>query len=247
MNWKLEDGASKYDEMFNLIHSLGGKLNDNSGKFAKGRFMELVLCNTIPNCEHVDQIGYDLQTPDKKIEVKSQQGCLFTKKKGEQKEKTASIRIKNFKGEGNITVEETCSLCDEYYFIDTLSPTTYSLAKIESNKLTDKNIAEWFASSDGLNVKIKTQYLDFLCRPKDITIYNSKEATEHYDVESNSVIMASFWKCLGKVTEEQFDEISRKVKEIHMGKSAEPETKIKTRSRRGFYNFFTKAKGVIKW
>lgn len=223
--------------MFNVIDSLGSKLNDSSGKFAKGRFMEQVLCNTIPDCLHVDQVGYDLQTPDKKIEVKSQQGCLFTEKKGEQKKKTSSIRIKNFNGEGNISVEETCSLCDEYYFIDTLSPTTYSLAKIASSKLLDSEVAQWSAKSDGLDVQIKTQYLDFLCRPTDIMIYNNPEARRYYDIESSSVVMLSYLKCLGKVTEEQYEEITKKVREMSYGK--------KTRSRSVFYNFFTKAKQVI--
>lgn len=225
--------------MFNVIDSLGSKLNDSSGKFAKGRFMEQVLCNTIPDCLHVDQVGYDLQTPDKKIEVKSQQGCLFTEKKGEQKKKTSSIRIKNFNGEGNISVEETCSLCDEYYFIDTLSPTTYSLAKIASSKLLDSEVAQWNAKSDGLDVQIKTQYLDFLCRPTDITIYNNPEARRYYDIESSSVVMLSYLKCLGKVTEEQYEEITKKVREMSYGK--------KTRSRKGFYGFFTKAKELVKW
>lgn len=225
--------------MFNVIDSLGSKLNDSSGKFAKGRFMEQVLCNTIPDCLHVDQVGYDLQTPDKKIEVKSQQGCLFTEKKGEQKKKTSSIRIKNFNGEGNISVEETCSLCDEYYFIDTLSPTTYSLAKIASSKLLDSEVAQWSAKSDGLDVQIKTQYLDFLCRPTDITIYNNPEARRYYDIESSSVVMLSYLKCLGKVTEEQYEEITKKVREMSYGK--------KTRSRKGFYGFFTKAKELVKW
>ena len=239
MDWQIKSGLWTYNNMFNLIDSLGSKLNDNSGKFAKGRFMEQVLCRTIPDCVHVDQIGYDLQTPDRKIEVKSQQGCLYTGKRGEQKEKTSFIRIKNFKGEGNITIEETCSYCDEYYFIDTLSPTTYSLAKIESHKLLDSEIAEWKSKTDGLDVQIKTQYLDFLCRPTDITIYNSEEARKHYDIESSSVIMLSYLKCLGKVTEEQYEEITRKVREMNYGK--------RTRSRNAFYNFFTKAKQVMNF
>jgi len=242
LDYQIKSGLWTYNNMFNLINSLGNKLNDNSGKFAKGRFMEQVLCNTIPNCKHVDQIGYDLQTPDKKIEVKSQQGCLFTEVKGNQKAKTSSIRIKNFKGEGNTSVEETCSLCDEYYFIDTLSPITYSVAKIESYKLLNKEIAKWKEETDGLNVQINTDYLDFLCRPKDITIYNSEEARNHYDTESNAVIMSSYWKCVGNVPEEQFDEVTKKIKSILFPKPITP-----TRSRRGFYNFFTRMKGAVKW
>lgn len=175
-----------HNDVFNLVCCIGNSLNSNLGKPIKGRFIESCIAKTMSECEHVDQEGYDLLVAGwYKIEVKSLQHCLFTKS-GKPKPKTSKITIKNVRGKGEMTIADICSKFNELIVVDTGSESSYCVASISSESLLKPEAADWFESKDGRQVQIKTQYMDFLVLPSDITI--DKDSNNTYNTEATKII-----------------------------------------------------------
>ncbi len=175
-----------YDDVFNLIYAVGSSLNCNLGKPIKGRFVESVICKTIENSDHIDEEYDILVSGSHRVEVKSLKHCLFTEKGNPKKNKTSKITLKNVRGEGDYDYHYICSKFDELYIVDTGNDLSYSIAKIDSEDLLNPDIANWDSTKDGFQCQIKIEYLNFLCKPDDITI--DKDNIEQYDTGAAQIV-----------------------------------------------------------
>jgi hypothetical protein len=165
-----------YNKFFDTVSSVGYELNSRKDRFIKSDVFELALAIiSRGEIEWVDQIGYDhfLRLSNKTMEMKTQAGCLFTKK-GNTKKRTAKIKLTNtLKKSMKATMEETA----DYLLLADTGPGSYGLAIVPYKIAVEK--AERVA--DGFLVQFEAEDLEYIFKPsmyipgKSIKKMNLKE------------------------------------------------------------------------
>lgn len=147
-------------QFFDVVTSVGNELNSRKDRFIKSDVLESALAAVSRGTiEWVDQIGYDhlLLISDKTMEMKTQAGCLFTKK-GNIKKRTAKIKLTNtLKKSMEAVIEETA---DHLLLADTRAG-TYGLAVVPYKVAVAK--AERVA--DGFVVQFDAEDLEYIFTP----------------------------------------------------------------------------------
>lgn len=187
----------KMNEMFKIIRSNGDKLNNNLCKPLKGRVTEKLICSLNNNFIWKD-VEYDVldKGSNSRMEIKGSNHVLFTKT-GKKKKKTLQIIIKNFQGNNALKSSDfirndICSKFDELWIVDTGNEKSYSIAKINSEKLKEKG--EFKESADGCTVQIKSQDLEYLCTPSDLDTDMSEEEEKQVNWKAFEMVCSIFEK-----------------------------------------------------
>jgi len=154
-----------YSGFEKLCTSLGSTLNGRKDRFDKSDLIERgIEAASGGALKWVDEEGYDLFDVENNLryEVKSQERCLFTRKKGTLKENTGNIKLTNTLQQGEKLLNETA---DYLILVDTntgsIGITSYKTA-IEYS--TEKD--------DGFSTKIPLNKIEIINRP---TLKTSKE------------------------------------------------------------------------
>lgn len=138
-----------------LCISLGKTLNGRKDRFDKSDLIERgIEAATKGALKWVDEEGYDLFDSKNMLryEVKSQERCLFTRKKGTLKKNTGSIKLTNTLQQGEKTLNETA---DYLILVDT---NTGSVG-ITSYKTAIEHSTE---KDDGFSTKIPLSKIEII-------------------------------------------------------------------------------------
>ncbi len=164
------------NKFFDVVSSVGKELNSRKDRFIKSDVLESALSEiSRGDIKWVDQIGYDhlLCRSNKTMEMKTQAGCLFTKK-GNIKKRTKKIKLTNtLKKDMDAVLEETA----DYLLIADTGAESYALAVVPYKIAIEK--AE--RVPDGFVVQFDTDDLEYIFRPsmyvpgKSIKKMNLKE------------------------------------------------------------------------
>tara|TARA_R110000822_G_scaffold90051_3_gene208265 strand:+ start:3786 stop:4358 length:573 start_codon:yes stop_codon:yes gene_type:complete len=164
------------NQFFDVVTSVGNELNSRKDRFIKSDVLESALSEISGgDIKWVDQIGYDhlLYRSNKTMEMKTQCGCLFTKK-GNTKRRTKKIKLTNtLKKDMDAVLEETA----DYLLLADTGAESYGLAIIPYKTAVEK--AE--RVPDGFVVQFDTDDLEYIFTPsmyvpgKSIKKMNLKE------------------------------------------------------------------------
>ena len=153
----------KWNQYFDLTAAIGSDLNGRAERFMKSRFLETALArNSRSTIKRVDQIGYDheLLVSGQTMEMKTQQGCLFTEVRKHKKAFTKPIKLTNTLSK---TLEATLEVtADWLLLVDTLS---YGAALVPYSVAVEKAQR----TADGFEVRFEQDDLIYLFTPDEYT------------------------------------------------------------------------------
>lgn len=163
----------EWNRVFNMVSHNGKELNSRKNRFDKAELIETSIeYNSGGGLKFVDLKGYDhvCSETGTKFEIKSQQCCLYTEKRGDLKPCTPDIKLNNTLG-GDLN-SPFDSEFDYLVLVDTGNNNTFAVAYISREKLEPYMTRV----SDGWKAKIPTKDLEFVFTPED----------RHYTPQSSS-------------------------------------------------------------
>jgi len=155
-----------------MVEHTGRDLNSRRDRFDKAELIETSIeYNSHGALKFVDLKGYDhvCNATGTKFEVKSQQCCLYTEKRGLRKSHTKDIKLSNTLG-GDLN-SPFDSEFDHLILVDTGNSNTFAVAYISREKLEPYMIRV----ADGWKAQIPTKDLEFVFTPED-----RRSAPQHF-------------------------------------------------------------------
>lgn len=169
-----------WNRFFTLVEKTGDELNSQKDRFDKSDILEIALqVFSQDKFIYVDMNGYDHICQSKKIEMKTQQNCLYTAKLGNQKEKTSKIKLMNSLGDSSKKNRDDIIKFDYLLIVDTGSIGCYSAAIIYKDQIEDRYLDT--SSKDGVTIQIPTNKLNFVVKPKQVKLMSASKSFSYKD------------------------------------------------------------------
>tara|TARA_Y100000310_G_C20645074_1_gene796076 strand:+ start:544 stop:1131 length:588 start_codon:yes stop_codon:yes gene_type:complete len=162
-----------WDKFFSIVETTGDSLNERKNRFDKSDIFEqaLEVCSD-GRVKWVDEVGHDHIYNMAKLEMKSQQNCLYTKKNGDLKGTVKDIKLMNSLGDASGRSFDDVVRFDYLLIVDTDSPVSYSAAMIHRDDI-DPSLLD--LKKDGVTLKsFSTEKLDFIVRPNELSLEINK-------------------------------------------------------------------------
>lgn len=146
-----------WNTFFDLVRDIGGQLDERKNRFDKSDVLEMALEEySDGEIKWVDEIGFDHEVLDEKLEMKTQKGSLYTPKRKQRMARTKSIKLTNTLA---ASVETTMNVTADWLLI--VDTQAYSAAVVPYAHAVDnaKRVP------DGFTVQLESYDLEYLFTP----------------------------------------------------------------------------------
>ena len=172
-----------WNKFFSVVDVTGDSLNERKNRFEKSDLFEQALdvCSD-GQMKWVDEVGHDHIYNMVKIEMKSQQHCLYTKT-GNLKKKVGSIKLMNSLGDASGRTFDDVVRFDHLLIVDTGDDGSYSAAMIHRDDIDPSCLCY---EKDGVTLKgVPIKKVSFIIRPEDVGLIDYPGVESYGDAKRN--------------------------------------------------------------